>query len=164
MFAYCNNCPVNCSDPSGHELISLTTAAVYVLSAITCAIVCTLGISFISSVQQGNINHRYESKNKDAKKPINLPSWKKLKIDIDHITSGHMPNGSRNPDDKKSVFAGLTISQVIRAIHEAYNNSSKLATVGDRIKLRGYSSEFNLVIEIWINISNYIIETAYPKG
>ena len=72
-----------------------------------------------------------------AKKPVNLPSHKKVTLDIDHITSGHMPDGPRNPDGKKDVFWGLTTTQVIKAIYEAYQHSSKLKTQWDRIKIIG---------------------------
>ena len=75
---------------------------------------------------------------------------------------GHMPGGNRNPDDTKSVFYGVTAAQMMKIVQEAYNNSSKIATIGDRIKLQGYSSIYGKVIELWINISDYILETAYP--
>ena len=99
----------------------------------------------------------------NSKKPVNLPSHKKVKLDIDHITSGHMPNGDRNPDGNKSVFWGLTTQQVIKAIYEAYNASTKIQTQGVRVKLVGYSSTFRMTIEIWLNLVTEMIETAYPK-
>ena len=99
----------------------------------------------------------------NSKKPVNLPSHKKVKLDLDHISSGHMPGGNRNPDGRKSVFWGLTTNQVIKAIYEAYKSSSKIQTQGDRIRLIGYSDSYNLVIEIWLNVVTKIIETAYPK-
>lgn len=95
---------------------------------------------------------------------MNLPSLKKLKMDMDHIASGHMPGGSRNPDGKKTVFWGLTLEQVRRAIQEAYNNSSRIMTQGERILLEGYSETYGKIIEIWVNVVEKIIETAYPKG
>ncbi len=83
---------------------------------------------------------------------------------MNHISSGHMPGGDRNPDGKKSVFWGLTTEQVVKAIYEAYEHAKRLQTQGDRIKLIGSSSTFNLLIEMWINVVTYVIETAYPKG
>lgn len=74
-----------------------------------------------------------------------------------------MPDGPRNPKGNKSVFEGLTTSQVIKAIYEAYSNASKLKTQGDHVKIKGYSESFNLIIEMWIDTVDYIIKTAYPK-
>ena len=98
------------------------------------------------------------------KKPVNLPSPKKLTLDLEHISSGHMPGGNRNPNGNKSVFWGLTLEQAIKAIYEAYQHSSKLQTQGDSIKVVGYSETYDILIEMWINVVTYIIETAYPKG
>ena len=98
-----------------------------------------------------------------AKKPINLPSFKKLGINKVHIESGHMPGGSRNPNGNKTVFYGFTAQQVYKAIEEAHNNSHKLKTQGWNVLIEGYSKTYNLVIRMWVNVKDYIIETAYPK-
>ena len=102
--------------------------------------------------------------NMHTAKPVNLPSWKKLKLNIDHIASGHMPGGSRNPSGNKSVFYGLTIQQMSNAIQEAYNNCSRVRSNGIRILVEGKSETYNVVIQMWINIYDHIIETAYPVG
>lgn len=96
------------------------------------------------------------------KKPANLPSAKKLTINMEHIKTGHMPGGSRNQKGLKSVFYGLTAEQIRKAIIDAYNSGTKWKTQGDRILVRGYSDTYELLIEIWVNIKTYIIETAYP--
>ena len=96
------------------------------------------------------------------KKPNNLPKWKKLTLDMDHITSGHMPGGSRNPDGKKTVFFGLTAEQLRRAIEEAYSTCKKLQTQYDRVLVEGYSPSTGYTIQMWINLVTLIIETAYP--
>ena len=98
----------------------------------------------------------------NAKKPTNLPSWKKLKVDTGHILSGHTAGGSRNPNGNKTIFHGLNAYQILRAIQEAYNHSSKIKTQGERILLRGFSNTYNLIIEIWLNLEKMVIETAYP--
>ena len=162
MFAYCRNNPVFRVDDSGTkdavfysddgEIFSSRdieahaaggNAVGYVVAAAVCA-------TIVYSTQK--------------KKPVNLPSHKKVKLDIDHIVSGHMPDGDRNPDGKKSVFWGLTTHQMIKAIYEAYKYASKLQTQGDRVKIIGTSESFDIIIEMWINIVTDIIETAYPKG
>ena len=84
-------------------------------------------------------------------------------MDIGHITSGHTPNGDRNPKGNKTVFWGLTAEQITKVVHEAYSNASKLKTQGIRIKLGGYSDTFQIAIEMWLNVAEKIIETAYPK-
>lgn len=57
----------------------------------------------------------------------------------------------------------MTAEQVYRAIEEAYKNSKRLQTQGDRILLQGYSKTYDLLIEIWLNVKSRTIETAYPK-
>ena len=81
---------------------------------------------------------------------------------MEHIKTGHMPGGSRNQKGLKSVFYGLTAEQIRKAIIDAYNSGTKWKMQGDRILVRGYSDTYELLIEIWVNIKTYIIETAYP--
>lgn len=153
------------NDASGCDPISVSLFTYYALIAVASFVVAAVSVWTIESTQENlpsNISEAKDTGNK--KKPVNLPPWKKLQVDEEHITSGHMPDGPRNPDDKKSVFTGMTVVQVMRAIQEAYAHSSKIATSGNMIKLRGYSSEFNMVIEIWLDIAEKIIKTAYPKG
>lgn len=111
-----------------------------------------------------NTAYQYGSNILASKKPVNLPSWNKLTVDMEHILSGHTPNGSRNPDGKKSIFYGMTAEQILRAIKEAYNNCSKLQTQGDRVLLEGFSESYNLLVQIWVNLTTRVIETAYPVG
>ena len=146
MFAYCLNNPIGYSDSSGYIPTWGDPASLQ-----DCA---TGGGVIIGYALLSKFN---------TKKPINLPSRKKVKLDMDHISSGHMPNGNRNPDGRKTVFWGLTTNQVIKAIYEAYETSSKLRTQGERIMLIGYSSSYNLTIELWLNTITKYIETAYPK-
>ena len=81
---------------------------------------------------------------------------------MEHIKSGYMPNGSRNPNGRKGVFYGLTANEILKAIQEAYHNSSRIYSQGERILVEGYSHTYNLVIQMWVNIVDFIIETAYP--
>ena len=73
------------------------------------------------------------------KKPVNLPSFKKMRIDMEHVGSGHLPGGNRNRTGKKTVFWGCSMDQIYRIIQEAYENSKKLRTVGKKILIEGYS-------------------------
>lgn len=82
---------------------------------------------------------------------------------MDHILSGHTPNGPRNPKGNKTVFWGMTARQIVKAIYEAYMNGKKIQTQGDRVLVEGFSSTFNMFIRIWVNVVEFVIETAYPK-
>ena len=163
MFAYCNNNPVNAIDPSGQALVSVSvsfyddpTLSMFFGGG-------GGGCSAIGYIVGAGIS-LWPLSEARKQKPVNLPSPKKLTLDLEHISSGHMPGGNRNPDGNKTVFWGMTIDQVIKAIYEAYQYSSKLQTQGDRIKVIGYSETYNILIEMWINVVTYIIETAYPIG
>ncbi|MBW7453040.1 polymorphic toxin-type HINT domain-containing protein [Paenibacillus sepulcri] len=98
----------------------------------------------------------------NACKPINLPSYKSVVIDMEHIISGHTKDGFRATQSKlKDLFPdNMNDSQIEKAVRDAYSNSSKLQTQGDRVLVRGQSN--GLTIEIWVNKSTKIIETAYP--
>jgi hypothetical protein len=37
-------------------------------------------------------------------KPVNLPSWKTIKVDMTHVLSGHSQGGNRNREGKKDEF------------------------------------------------------------
>ena len=188
LFAYCNNNPTNYLDKHGTD--SSTAVATFAGSMWwlcfldgplpICDILYAIGIGgtllLASALLTGSTANTNQSSTastdslqnasevQSAKKPVNLPSWKKLQVDMDHISSGHMPGGPRNPDGKKTVFWGLTAEEVYRAIQEAYNSSSKLMTQGERILVEGYSEICGQIIEIWVNVVEKIIETAYPKG
>ncbi len=163
MFAYCLNNPVNASDPSGHEPITLFMFAKYALEAFVYSVIILGGLQIISTILEdstptlGSIDFTQRKQ-----KPVNLPSPKKLTIDMKHIASGHMPGGSRNPNGNKDVFWGMTAAQVSRAIYEAYSNSSKLQTQDTSVLLEGFSYEFQLKIKIWVDLVEKVIKTAFP--
>jgi len=96
-------------------------------------------------------------------KPVNLPSLKKLKIDMPHILSGHSSGGNRNNKGKKDVFWGMSATAIKRAVEESYSTCEKIQTQGERVLVRGFSKTYNIVVEMWVNVKDYIIETAYPK-
>ena len=98
-------------------------------------------------------------------KSVNLPSAKKVKIDMEEVSSGHMPGGKRlAPGNKKSLFPeNMTESQVERAIREAYANGKRIKMQGPRVKVRGTSDE-GIEIDIWVNTETNIIESAWPTG
>jgi hypothetical protein len=95
-----------------------------------------------------------------ASKAINLPGWKKLTVDMEHIASGHMADGAR-VSSKKTLFpSSWTQSNVQSAIKEAYESAKKIETQGDRVRLQGTGG--GQKIEMWLNTKSKTIETAYP--
>lgn len=84
-----------------------------------------------------------------------------INFGMKHIMSGHGPNGNRGKN--KSKFPKwMTQKKIKKAIEEAYKKSTRIQTQGDRVKIRGYSKTYNLIIEMWVNAKRRIIETAYP--
>lgn len=98
----------------------------------------------------------------NACKPINLLSYKKIDIDMDHIISGHTSGGSRaNQSGGKTIFPSyMSESQIEKTVREAYRNGSKIQTQGDRVLVRGEAN--GVTVEMWVNTSTNTIETAYP--
>jgi RHS repeat-associated protein len=94
-------------------------------------------------------------------KAVNLPSWRKIGIDIEHIASGHMKGGSRVSDLKNLFPEYMDTEQVEKAVREAYKNGAKVGSQNERALIQGTSND--LTIEMWVNTKTKTIETAYPK-
>jgi hypothetical protein len=93
-------------------------------------------------------------------KAVNLPAWRTIGIDMEHIASGHMSGGARSAF--KTLFPdGMTTKQVERAVRTAYRYGEKIASQGDRVLMRGEAA--GLTIELWVNKAAKVIESAYPK-
>ncbi len=102
-------------------------------------------------------------------KPINLPSYKKVKIDIEHIIENHTANGNGYKQSMQDGTKGkdkfpdyMTPSQIEKSVRNAYKNSTVQRVQGDRVVLRGATRD-GTVIEMWFNRVTKTIETAYPK-
>ena len=95
-------------------------------------------------------------------KAVNLPSWKKVTIDMEHVISGHTKGGSRiGPGSTKDLFPeSMTTKQIEKEIREAYKYGERIKTQGDTVKIRGNGG--TLDIELWVNTVTKEIETAYP--
>lgn len=98
--------------------------------------------------------------NKMKPKSVNLPSWKKVSLDMEHILSGHTAGGSRASNIKDLFPSNMNNTQIKNAILNAYRYSEKIFTQGDRVLVRGTSGK--LQIEMWVNTATKTIETAYP--
>lgn len=90
------------------------------------------------------------------KKAVNLPSLKKIIVDMEHIASGHMVGGSRVSALKTLFPENLSREEVKKLILEAYKNSKRIKTQEERVLLQGND------IEMWVNTKTKTIETAYP--
>ena len=100
------------------------------------------------------------------RKAVDLPGWKNISIDMVHIASSHMEGGLRLAQSlanggAKSVFpSGMSETEVDRVIRWAYRYGEKISTQGERVVVRGESN--GLKIEMYVNKTTKIIETAYP--
>ncbi|URN93500.1 MAG: EndoU domain-containing protein [Candidatus Pristimantibacillus lignocellulolyticus] len=122
------------------------------------------GLGFIKKFKRGlKLADEIKTAQKAAKaKPINLPSYKKVKIDMAHIISGHTVGGSRaKQSGRKDIFpSNMNKSLIEKTVRDAYKNASKVQTQGDRILVRGKAN--GIKIEMWVNKKTKAIETAYP--
>lgn len=93
-------------------------------------------------------------------KPVNLPAWKDVGIDMDHIASGHMRGGLRVGPRKDLFPDHMTRAQVESAVRQAYRYGDRLATQGARVLIEGPGPGFR--IRMWVNLEAKVIETAFP--
>ena len=92
---------------------------------------------------------------------MNLPSWKKVRIDIDHISSGHLSGGWRIPGSKKTLFPEyLSKDQIEKIVRHAYKNGKKVQSQLERVVVEGEYQ--GIKVRIHLNTENKIIESAYP--
>jgi hypothetical protein len=100
-----------------------------------------------------------------ALKPINLPGWKNIDVDMEEVTSGHTAGGNRAiQSGKKDLFpADWSEDKIERAIREAYRNGQKMSGIqeGGRVFVVGQAE--GRTIEMWVNTETKVIESAWPK-
>jgi RHS repeat-associated protein len=94
-------------------------------------------------------------------KAVNLPSWRTVAIDVQHIASGHMKGGARVSEAKALFPERMSKAQVEKAVREAYRFGQKIATQGDRVLLEGITRD-GLKIRLWLNKLTKVVETAFP--
>jgi hypothetical protein len=97
-------------------------------------------------------------------KPIGLPAWRTLGVDIEHILSGHTVDGARVISGKTGDLfpAGMSAPQILRAIKEAYSVAKKLRSQEDRVLVEGVTGA-GMRIRMWVNTTTRTVESAYPK-
>ena len=103
-----------------------------------------------------------------SKKPVNLPSIKRIKVDMPHIMDRHTKCGDvAKQSGKKDLFPeNMTERQIKKAILEAYSKAKRIRTQsGDSNKVLVRGQADGMTIEMWVNKATKLIETAYPiKG
>jgi hypothetical protein len=98
---------------------------------------------------------------KEAAKTINLPAWRNVTVDMEHILPRHTPGGEFAGVPQTVFPSTMNEKGIERAIREAYQSSTKVGVQGtDRVLLRGEGR--GLTIEMWFNKATRVIETAYP--
>lgn len=97
-----------------------------------------------------------------AIKPVNLPAWRTIDIDLEHILSGHTVGGSRVSPLKDLFTPGMTSRQIERVIRQAYRRSRVAGpSQPDRVFLSGIYQ--GVRYEMWVNKVTRQIESAWPK-
>jgi hypothetical protein len=61
----------------------------------------------------------------------------------------------------RTVFTNLNEKGVMAAIRQAYGSAKILHAQGERVLLSG-STKTGMNVEMWLNNSTKVIETAYP--
>jgi hypothetical protein len=169
LFAYCLNNPVNLTDPDG-AFAQLALAGAYGTYLGTAYAAgganfwnpvgwAILGVAVVSTV--AIIGYTvYEATKKP--KPVNLPSWKKITLDMEHILSGHGPEGNRGGPNKDRFPWWMTAAAIEKAVKEAYRYGEVLQRQGERVFMRGPWGDS--YIEMWVNTATKVIESAWPKS
>src|SRR5207249_11893214 len=92
-------------------------------------------------------------------KAVNLPAWRKVAIDMEHVLSGHVEGGSRVSSMKSLWPYNMSPKGIERAIRTAFRYGTKVAVYGDRVKIRGQAGR--LTIEMWYDRATKQIRSAY---
>ena len=119
----------------------------------------------IESFQQPAYRSGFVAENavQQARKAVNLPSWKKVDIWMDHILSGHTDSGWRTgcKGHNKTLFPeGFSEKQLEKVIRQAYRNGKKIKTQEEVVVIIGEYQ--GIQIKMYVNTSEKIIKTAYP--
>jgi len=95
-------------------------------------------------------------------KPVNLPAWRTVAIDMQEVVTGHTSTGQRALQSGiKSIFPdSMGQQQIETAIRHAYRYGKKIGSQGDRVQIQGPWN--GGTIEMWLNRVTKTIETAYP--
>jgi RHS repeat-associated protein len=99
----------------------------------------------------------------------NLPSWKKVSIDMDHVLDRHTAAGatfqqSAKAGGNKSLFPGdWSAKKIEKEIREAYRGASPVGTKNGIVELKGTLSNGQSVT-IYVEKKSKKITTAFPSA
>ena len=158
-YAYCLNDPVNMVDEWGNVAGYLHWVSTK--DGGSAIVACLLAAAAVAVLLN----------NSTANKPINRPSAKKITIDMEHIISGHSVGGNRGGPDKDRFPEWMTPIAIERAVRYAYENADKIREMklcwdevnGEVIRQFLEGTCGNMRIQMWLNYTTKIIESAWPK-
>jgi RHS repeat-associated protein len=109
-------------------------------------------------------------KNNHKSKPPSLPSVSKVKIDMDHIMSGHGAGGNRGGPNKDRFPWEMTSPMIEKVIREAYKAAEKIGPMqtsweNGKEMVRQFFQGIvdDQIVQFWYNYTTNTIETAWPK-
>mgnify|MGYP003294119962 CR=1 FL=1 len=98
-----------------------------------------------------------------------LPSIKKVKIDMEHIMSGHSFGGKRGGPNKDRFPWWMTEPMIEKAIREAYQTAEKIGSLQCSwqdgvwtIRQLFQGTSGGMFIRFWFNFTTNTIETGWP--
>jgi len=99
-----------------------------------------------------------------------LPAWNKVKVDMQHIISGHTDGGGRGNGGKDQWPKGMSEAAILKAIEEAYKNAEKAG--GQQVSWKDGVEQVmqffhgvwqGIDIEFWFNHTTKTIRSTWPK-
>ena len=158
-YSYCLNDPVNMVDEWGNVAGYLNWVSTK--DGGSAIVACLLAAAAVAVLLN----------NSTANKPINRPSAKKITIDMEHIISGHSDGGNRGGPDKDRFPEWMTPIAIERTVRYAYENADKIREMklcwdevdGEVIRQFLEGTCGNMRIQMWLNYTTKIIESAWPK-
>lgn len=119
---------------------------------------------------RGNIEFEIDNNAEGVSIKFMLPSFKKVKIDMKHIVSGHTAGGGRGDDNKDKFPPGMSEAAIAKAIQVAYKNAEKVSSLQyswqngvEVVKQKFQGIWDGIIIEFWFNYTTNQIDTAYLK-
>jgi len=100
---------------------------------------------------------------------FNLPSHKKVSIEMGHIMSGHSAGGNRGPNNDRFPVE-MTAPMIEKAVREAYRFAEKIGSLQyswqngvEQVRQLFQGPWGNRMIQFYYNYTTKTIETAWPK-
>ena len=167
LYVYCISNPVKYVDVSG-DIIGEAGAAALAASAAN--IWNPVGWIFVAAIVVVGIGWGVSIYNAQKKKPVNLPSLKKVKINMEYILSGHSAGGNRGGPNKDRFPIEMTAPAIEKAIREAYQCAQKIGEMQyswqngvEMIRQLFEGTWSGGKIQFWYNYVTKTIESAWPK-